>query len=370
MPMLVRKFFLSLAAFSFLSIYLFLVYQVLAPFFAPLAWAAIIAIATFPLFRRVRSRLGGNGNRAAAMVTPAVILLLALPVLTICFFLLLEVDNLLDLLQVRMATEGGPTMGEIEEIPGIAPVLEFFRPIMEDLGISLQETAAPALQNLVSGMVEKSKSLAVVSFKAVVGAFVLAISLFFFYRDGERMMELFWSVIPLPEEQKILLGSTVENILSAVLYGLFLTAIIQGLIALAGYLVAGLPSPVLLGALTVIAALIPGFGTAIVWLPGALYLLFTGKIIKGTFLLLWGAIAVATTDNFIRPYFISGRGGIPFLTVLLGVLGGLAAFGFVGMVLGPMVLALFFAILSIYRELLPPGAATAEGNPAEPDEEQ
>jgi predicted PurR-regulated permease PerM len=156
-------------------------------------------------------------------------------------------------------------------------------------------------------------------------------------------------VVPIPGENRNVVAVTVKRVLSAVIYGVFLTCLVQGLLAGIGYWLFDLPSPLLFGALTVVAALIPFVGTALIWVPAVGYLILEGEVSRGLFLFLWCFVLVTPSDNLIRPFFISGKGQQSLLVVALGLLGGLAAFGFVGIIVGPLVLALFRAFLDIYR---------------------
>jgi predicted PurR-regulated permease PerM len=178
---------------------------------------------------------------------------------------------------------------------------------------------------------------------------IAIVSLFFVYRDGPAFATQLTHVL----EQ--LLGSRVHNYLAAigqtvkaVVYGLVLAAIAQGALAGLGYWVAGFDSPAFLTALTMLAALIP-FAVPLVWGSAAIFLLATGKTAAGVGLLIWGATAVSWVDNVVRPLVISNQARIPFLLVLFGVLGGLGAFGFVGLFVGPVILAI---LIAIWREWL------------------
>lgn len=361
--MVERPFFLALMAFAFLLSYFALVYFILAPFLPVLIWTAVLGIATFPLYRRLRKSLKNRHTLAAALMTPAVLLLLAVPFAAVLLFVAVELDSLYESIQIRMLEGNFPTLERLQELPALAPVMEYLKPVMEDFRIDLAQTVTPALQNLVSAAVQQSQKLAKTLFSLALGSIVFFFSLFFLYRDGERLLPAFSALIPLPEERKDLLAETTRNILYAILYGVFLTAVVQGNLALVGYWIVGLPSPFLLGLITALAALVPLVGTALVWVPAAIYLLLSGEPLKGVILLAWGALVVATADNFIRPYFICGRGRIHFLTVLLGILGGLAAFGVTGIVAGPIILALFLAVADIYRPLLPPSPESSIVSP-------
>jgi predicted PurR-regulated permease PerM len=170
------------------------------------------------------------------------------------------------------------------------------------------------------------------------------ITVFFFYRDGEHVLEQVQLVL------HRFLGARVDPYLAAVggmtkavVWGLIATALAQGFVAGLGYWWAGVSAPVLLGAVTALIAMIP-FGTPFAWGSIGIWLLVSGDTVGGVGLLLWGALVVSWVDNLVRPLLISNATRIPFLLVMFGVLGGLAAFGLVGLFLGPVILAVLMAV--------------------------
>jgi len=139
-------------------------------------------------------------------------------------------------------------------------------------------------------------------------------------------------------------------VLGAVMYGVILTCLAQGALGGLGFWVAGLPSPLLFGTLMAICAPIPFVGTALIWLPGAIYLLIQGQMLPGLLLIAWGVLAVSSIDNILRPLFISGKAKLPILVIVFGVLGGILAFGLSGLVAGPVVLAIIMVFFDAARE--------------------
>ncbi len=181
------------------------------------------------------------------------------------------------------------------------------------------------------------------------------LAVFFLYRDGQSLLDQVRHVL------HRFLGARVDGYLAAagattraVVYGLVLTALAQGTLAGLGYWVAGVEAPILLGALTALIALIP-FGTPFVWGSIGLWLLLNGQVAAGVGLLAWGTLVISWVDNLIRPLVISSATQIPFLLVMFGVLGGLAAFGLVGLFLGPVILAI---LMAVWREWLEETQAT------------
>jgi predicted PurR-regulated permease PerM len=138
------------------------------------------------------------------------------------------------------------------------------------------------------------------------------------------------------------------------MYGVILTCLVQGTLGGLGFWVAGLPSPFLFGTLMAICAPIPLIGTALVWLPGAIYLLMQGQMLHGLLLIAWGVLVVSSIDNIIRPLFISGKAKLPILVIVFGVLGGIWAFGLSGVVAGPVILAIIMVFFDACREATVP----------------
>jgi predicted PurR-regulated permease PerM len=164
------------------------------------------------------------------------------------------------------------------------------------------------------------------------------------------MVRRFWEMVPLGDNHKEVLSSTVKRVVGAVMYGIVLTCVVQGILGGIGFAIAGVPSAVFFGAVMIVCAFIPLVGAALIWVPAALYLLATGQVGHGVFLVCWGVLVISSIDNFIRPFFISGKAKIPLLVILLGVLGGLATMGFLGIIVGPLVLSVSIELAKVYRD--------------------
>jgi predicted PurR-regulated permease PerM len=188
------------------------------------------------------------------------------------------------------------------------------------------------------------------------------ITLFFLYRDGDTITYQIRHVVSLLFGARLNRYAETAGLMTrAVLYGLLATAFAQGLVAGIGYRVVGLEGPVLLGALTGIASAVPMIGTALVWLPAGAWLIATGSVWKGLLLVAWGILLVNPIDNVLKPLLISNATRAPFLLVMFGAIGGLGAFGFVGIFIGPVLLGV---ALTIWREWA--GVSAADPPPPEP----
>jgi predicted PurR-regulated permease PerM len=364
-----RRIFFTLMIFSLLLGFLYLVYSILAPFLETLGWAAVIGISTFPLYRRLRNRFPGRDTAAASIMTPAVILTLVIPFALMITLLTAESAGVYQYLE-KMATGGGPDLLEnVRRNPHIRPLLESIQPLLGSFELDMETTLLPALKNLASYLLGYSTALIKNFFVMIIKLVLMVITLFFLYRDGEGFLQRVISVLPLGRADIDMLMDTVKRVISAVIYGILLTCFVQGALGGVGFWMCGLPSPPLFGALMAVSALIPVVGTALIWLPGALWLILQGEVLKGVFLLAWGALVVGMIDNFIRPFFISGKAHLSILVIALGVLGGVFAFGPLGVVTGPIVLAIFLALFEIYARRVFPGvpASPEAGGDAQGD---
>lgn len=335
----------------FLGGLLLLSYEVLQLFLVPVAWAGILAYVTWPLHARLRALLRGHRNTGALLMSLLLTAAFVLPLLLFATLLRGEAANAYDTVVAHLAQGPIKLPDFMLRIPWIgAPLQEALNRITGDpaaLNTQIKEWLEPLLGQagqIIGGVGRNAAKLG-----------LALLTVFFFYRDGERLVLQIRRVLQgLVGERVNRYLEAVGNTTKAVVYGIVLTALAQGLLAGIGYWGAGVGGAVLLGSLTAMVALLP-FGTPFVWGSIGLWLLATGKTVAGIGLLLWGLLVVSWVDNLIRPMVISGATQIPFLLVLFGVLGGLAAFGLVGLFLGPVILAVLVAVWQEWLEEQAPG---------------
>jgi predicted PurR-regulated permease PerM len=179
---------------------------------------------------------------------------------------------------------------------------------------------------------------------------VMIMTLFFFFKDGRRLVQGLYDIIPLEEAHKARIVTRLDQTTRAVVKGMVVTAILQGLLAGAAYTFLQVPFPVFLMALTTLLAPLPFGGTAVVWVPVTLYLYWVGPMWKAVAMLAWGIGVVTMVDNFLRPWLIGRGAQLPVLFLFFSILGGLAAYGMIGIFLGPILLGIFLTGIQIYRE--------------------
>ncbi|MBU90341.1 hypothetical protein CMO94_02265 [Candidatus Woesearchaeota archaeon] len=187
--------------------------------------------------------------------------------------------------------------------------------------------------------------------------FIVLFVMFFLFRDGEIFIDKIERIMPLKDKYRKHVFKRLNNMAYAVIYGTIIIAIIQGTLGGIGFLIFGLSSPLLWGVVMMFAALIPYIGSSIIWFPASLILIFSGYlnlettlIIKGILLMLYGIFVVGTIDNILKPKIIGDKGGLHPVLVLLGVVGGLSFIGFIGVIIGPIILAMLVTFIKIYEE--------------------
>ncbi|MBL1264464.1 AI-2E family transporter [Methylomicrobium sp. RS1] len=319
---------------------LWLSYLVLREFLQTIAWALIVAYVMWPAYLRLRRRLGRRNTLSAVVMSCC-----------ISAAILLVLYGLVDVLQEELRTMYQTVANNLQnpsyrlpaflaEIPWIGPHMQ------EQLDQFIGDRAGMARQ--ISEWVQQWLGDAA-KFIGGVGQYVLKLSvmlvmLFFCFRDGESAVEqLQQGLVRFLGKYQHLYLRAAGYTTRAVVYGLVLAALAQGIVAGLGYAFAGVRAPVMFGAVTALLALVP-MGATLVWAPLGLGLIATEHLWQGVGLIMWGVLVVSTVDNVIRPLVISGASRVPFLIVMFGVLGGLSAFGPIGLFLGPVILAVLLAV--------------------------
>lgn len=316
-----------------------LAFMVVTPFLAPIAWAGVLAYASWPVATRMRRWCNGRDTLAASLTTALAAFTLFLPLLWLAWLAQQEISRVYPALQAFLAAPP-PVPETLRGLPWLG---DWLVQQQAHLAANPQGISAAAKAWLAAHVNDVAMLAGGVGRNLVKLVFVVVI-LFFFYRDGARIVHELRHVLarfigPQVHDYLHAAGTTTR----AVVYGILLTAVVQGIAAGLGYWVAGLASPVVFGVLTAILALIP-FGTPVAWGTAGLWLLLQGETGAAIGVWIWGAAVVSQLDNVLRPLFISSVSPIPFLLVLFGVLGGLLAFGLVGLFIGPIVLAVAWAV--------------------------
>lgn len=316
----------------------YLAYRILEPFLVSLAWAGILALCAQPIHKRLLNRC--RPTLAALASTLAVALLLIVPAVLLALAMLGEISQALSSLQ--------NAVGNIHENERLQTAWTWVQahlplPSPDEIKVRLAAFAAQLTRFLAgqAGLVLQASS--VFLFKL----FVTLFALFFFLRDGRPLGTVIRKLLPFEEARKEeLIGRTRDLVFAGTMATLAVAAA-QGLAGGILFAVLGLRAPIFWGVVMGFCALLPVLGTAVIWLPAAIGLLASGAWVRGVVLILLGIIVVGGIDNFLRPALVSGKSAMNGLVVFISLLGGVAAFGFLGLVLGPVVAAAVISILQL-----------------------
>jgi predicted PurR-regulated permease PerM len=324
---------------------------IFAPFALPMAWAAFLAFLLYPLNVRLRRRFRGK-EMAAGLLTALAPLVILLPLSALSIDFVSQISTLLQKLQKSASELDIKSFSDLQQFPWIARINTWLE---ANTGISAEQIQSW----LISGTREVLKRAASVGGGFFLGALgsllafaIMLFLLFFFLRDGDLMLARGRRLIPLTEERKERLFRQLGGVTRAIVVGTSVTAILQGVLIGIGFTIASLPSPVVFGVLAALLSMLPVGGAAFVWGPAVIWLFFDGRWGFGIFMLVWGVL-LGGLDNILRPMLISGRARISALAVFIGVLGGIPAFGAIGVIAGPVVLSLVLALIEFAEESRP-----------------
>ena len=323
---------------------------VIWPFMPAMLFAAILCMSTWPAFRWLRARLGGSATFAALLFALAMLLAIGLPVALATQSLITNSAQIVD--TMRAFIDSGPP-----DLPKWVVGLPFAGSFIDSYWHTLLESREE-LVALARRLADPAKRLLFVAGSAAgEGLFQILIATFmafFFYRDGEKAAALirrgFERIAGTDHGTALLATATMTT--KGVVYGLIGTAIAQALVALVGFLVAGVPGAFLLAGLTFVLSLVP-MGPVFIWGGAAAWLYAQGQSGWAIFMVIYGVAVISSVDNFVKPILMSRAGGLSMLLVVLGVFGGALAFGFMGLFVGPVLLALAWSLMTSWLGVNP-----------------
>jgi len=346
----------QLAAAFFFAVFLLLLYQLfvfLTPFWTPLAWAAILSLTFYPVTPWVVWACRGSRGLAAGVLVVVVTAGVILPGVYVGSLLVREAGEAYQ--QVQEMVRSGDLEALIERVreSRVARLwLPLTAPFTTQVQIDPGALAVGAARWISQQIAAQSGALARNVLATIVNFLMMLVALFFFFRDGERIATRVADLIPMSIDHKRTIMQRLYDTLTAVVQSMLLTSVAQGVLAGLGFwLIGNLRFSMFLGVLTGLASFIPMAGATVVWLSAAIYLGLTGEITRAILLVVWGAGVISTVDNLIKPLFIGGRAKLPTFLLLFAMLGALASYGFMGIFVAPVLLALLLSFVDIYREL-------------------
>ena len=326
---------------------IYLAYIVLKPFLTAIITSAVLAYLFYPLYEKLRRRMKSR-NVSAFVASLLIIIIIAVPFLFILNSVAKESQFVYIKAKQIFITGDVFSLGCLPDDPSAACRFSGWiagftgRPsVRYHLETSI-ERATTSFSRRISEFVFSIPNI-------VLGIFVTFFTMFYLFKDGKIVVERVKRVLPLNLQDQTKMFQKLNETTYAIVYGSLLVAAVQGAVAGIGYFFFGIPSPILWGIFTAIFALIPFIGTPIVWVLLSILLVIQGYPLSGIGLILYGIFIISSIDNVLKPFVIGKKARIHPVLVLLGVLGGLAVFGFIGFVIGPLILAVFMTFLEIYE---------------------
>ena len=322
---------------------------VLRPFLAGILFAAAVVISSWPLFLFLLKHMGNRRSLAALTLTLTLLLLVIMPIALVAYNLADDVGRFYDQLKVAVQTGHVEPPGWLRRLPLVGEWADKYVRTAVSSREQMMEVASrllePARHYVLGGGIVLGIGVAQMTLAAFVS--------FFLYRDGHALLRAIRVAMDrIIGESAERVAVTVSHTVRGVMYGLLGTALAQALVAALGFAIAGVPGVLLLGFATFVLSLVP-VGPPLIWGGAAIWLFNQGQTGWGVFMLVWGLVLISGVDNVVKPMLISRGSDLPFLLVLLGVLGGVLAFGFVGLFIGPVLLAVGYSLMREWTGLPP-----------------
>jgi predicted PurR-regulated permease PerM len=316
------------------------------PFYGAVLWAAIASILFAPVYRRLAASMGQRRNLAALATLAVIVVMVIVPLTLITTALVQEAAGVYDRIQSGELDFRRYFQQVFDALPAWAAAL------LDRFGLT---NLAAAQEQLSAGLMRASQFLAAQAisigqrtFDFVVSLFVMLYVLFFLLRDGDTLTSRVRKAIPLHAEQQHDLFEKFAVVIRATVKGNIVVALVQGALGGLIFWLLGIHAALLWAVLMAAVSLLPAVGTALIWLPVAVYLLASGSVSKGIVLVAYGVVVIGLVDNVLRPVLVGKDTKLPDYVILVSTLGGIAIFGFNGLVIGPVIAAMFMAAWDIF----------------------
>jgi len=302
------------------------------PFMTYIVLAGILTYTLFPIYHFINQRTR-RPQLSAGLCVALALLVMILPTVYLVSELVDQISGAYNTLQTDSLTQVGDYLNSLT-----------------NGRLDFQEILSSALDQLRQSVVGLAPNILGSISELLLGFFIMFFVMFYGFREGQGFITYLKALIPLEGGLKDSLFLEMRTVTQAVLYGQVLTAVIQGGLGGIGLLIFGVPNSLFWGAIMMITAFLPVLGTPMIWVPAAVGLILDGKATRGILLLIYGATLVMNIDNFLKPKLVSGRTKVHPVLILIGVLGGLKVFGFIGMLVGPLILAILVALIKFYEQ--------------------
>ena len=326
------------------AIALYLCWLMLQPFLGVLVWAAVLVIVFYPVHRRLVARTH-RPALSALLSSLLVIVTILVPISLITLALFSQLSGLVQNLQANVSSVLDPNS------PITGPALRWLGQYVNVEQLLSQESIVERVKAMSGTIAGRTLGFVGGVLGVIVQIFFIIFTMYYLFRDGDRIVSALPNVLPLERTQSEEIFARTRDVIAASVYGVLVIAITQGALGGLMFWILGLPSAIVWAVVMTFLSMIPMAGSFLVWAPAAVYLAATGHWVKAIILVAWGTLVIGTIDNFLRPKLVGEKTRLHELLIFFSVLGGLQVFGVLGIVLGPVVLAITLALLDVFRRL-------------------
>ena len=338
--------FYSVMLLAILSLLGYLSYQIISPFLVSIAWAIVFSIVFYPVYAFISRYIKVKSIASSIMVLLILVVIIA-PITYMSFLLIGELEKFGDytnsggLEYIRDLFEKIKASPHFEKLSsligeGNMPTFDQLMDNIKKIGKILAENLSIRITNLIS---------------AAINFLFMIFTIFFLFKDGPGFLTKLKDYMPFNEEQKTRLATQMKDMIVSTVYGGVAVAVIQGFLGGIAFYVIGIGSPVLWGIAMSVMSFVPLLGTLAIWGPASIYLIIQGDYMHGIGLILFGIFVISMVDNILKPLIIGSRTKMPTIVIFFSVLGGIKAFGIIGLIMGPLIMAVFVSVFEIFRHI-------------------
>jgi predicted PurR-regulated permease PerM len=324
------------------AVLLYLCWRMVQPFLNVILWATVLVILFYPVHRRLLGRIK-SPSLAALVSCLLVILIILVPVALITLAVVNELYGAAMTVQAAIDYILDPTSR------GTGPILNFLSHYIDINHLRSEEFLVERLRGVSGQLAGRTLGFIGGLVGAIVQTFFTIFTMYYLFRDGDNISRTVRDMLPLERDQADSIMTRTREVIDASVYGVITIAAIQGALGGLAFWVLGLRSAIIWAVVMTFLSMVPMLGAFVVWVPAAIYLALTGHYVKALLLAAWGTLVIGMIDNFLRPKLVGSRTRLHELLIFFSVLGGLNVFGVLGVVLGPVVLALTLSLIDVYR---------------------
>ena len=319
----------------------------LSGFFQALLLAAVFSGLVYPLYLWLKKKLGDRDTLASLLTIILTLFVIVVPLISLLGLIAEQAVNVAGDVKPWIELQLDSPAKQVNGLPDWIPFSDKLEPYQDQISAKIAAFTGTAGGFLAESLTKLSQGTISFFFQL----FIMLYAMFFFLTDGPAMLNKILSYAPLSQGDKNKMLAVGLSVSRATVKGTLIIGVVQGILGGLGFAVAGIEAALFWGAIMTVMSVLPGIGTALIWGPAVIYLLMSGQVVAGLCLLAWSAVVVGSIDNFLRPMLVGRDTKMPDLLILLSTLGGLGLFGASGLVLGPILAALFLTVLAIYSRV-------------------